>query len=213
MFKIAHRGYTKRFPDNSFGAFQDAYYNEFDMIELDIQLDKYDNIIIIHDHIINEQYINTMSIYDIRNYYPDTLLLSTFFEYFNYKNIKLYFDLKGSKKLAHILHNFLQNNNIVLDNIWFASFNIHHLEILSQKKCYKMGLITDNIYTTELLQHFISKYNIQFVCFSWIVLDKDNIEFLRNKKVLTFAYTLKDKDILPIVQEYNIDGIVTDIMF
>ena len=109
MLKIAHRGYTKLFSDNSFGAFQDAYYNKFDMIEIDIQLDKYDNIIIIHDHIINQQYINTMSIYDIRDYYPDTLLLSTFFEHFNYKNIKLYFDLKGSNKLAHILHEFLQN--------------------------------------------------------------------------------------------------------
>ena len=213
MLKIAHRGYTKHHHDNSFGAFIAAYNRGFDMIELDIQLDKNDNIIIFHDEFIGNQYVRNMSFYDIHNLHPHAILLSTFFTYFNYTHIKLYFDLKGSKKLAYILHDFLQQNNIILDNIWFASFNIQHLDVLVEKGGYKLGLITDNIYNNELLQLFIQKYDIKFVCFSWTVLDKDSVEYLKSKRVSTFIYTLKNHSILPIVQEYNIDGIVSNIWF
>ena len=40
MLKIAHRGYTKCHEDNTLCAFNDAIYHNFDMIEIDIQLDK-----------------------------------------------------------------------------------------------------------------------------------------------------------------------------
>ena len=78
----------------------DAIYHKFDMIELDIQLDKEDNIIIFHDQFIGTTPVNNMTIQEIRSNYPDILLLSTFFELFNYKQIRLYFDMKGSEKLS-----------------------------------------------------------------------------------------------------------------
>lgn len=75
MLKIAHRGYTKHHHDNSFGAFIAAYNRGFDMIELDIQLDKNDNIIIFHDEFIGNQYVRNMSFYDIHNLHPHAILL------------------------------------------------------------------------------------------------------------------------------------------
>ena len=52
MLKLAHRGYTKQYEDNSLEAFQEALIHNFDMIELDIQLTKDDEIIIFHDQFI-----------------------------------------------------------------------------------------------------------------------------------------------------------------
>ena len=212
MLKIAHRGYTKDHPDNSMNAFHNAIKNGFDMIELDIQLDKEDNIIIFHDPFIGTTPVNNMTIQEIRSNCPHVLLLSTFFEHFNYKQIRLYFDMKGSEKLAYVLHDFLVKHSIVLDKIWFASFNIRHLNILHKIGSYKIGLISDNIYTTELLDYFIEKCGIQFICFSWTVLHKETIEYLKIKRVSTFTYTLKDIAFLPVVQEYGVHGIVSDIL-
>lgn len=213
MLKIAHRGYTKHHPDNSIGAFQDAITHNFDMIELDIQLDKEDNIIIFHDQLIENRFVNTMTLQEIHIHYPNVVLLSTFFKKFDYTKIALYFDLKGSDELSYILHEFLKKQKIILDKMWFASFNINHLDILREKGDYKLGIISDNIFNKHLLRYFINKYDVWFVCFSWTVLDKDSIEFLHSKGVSTFIYTLTDKSVLPIVQEYNLDGIVSDILF
>jgi glycerophosphoryl diester phosphodiesterase len=213
MLKIAHRGYTKYNEDNSLNAFNDAVNYNFDMIELDIQLDKNNNIIIMHDSHINYSFIENMSYNEILKQYPKTLLLSTFFKKFNYSKIMLYFDLKGSDKLAEILHKFLKTNNINTKNIWFASFNINHIDILYNKnKNYNFGLITDNSFTLDIISYITEKYNIQFVCFHWSMLNKQTIQFLKEKKIKIFAYTLISNKQLPYIYKFNIDGIVSDIL-
>jgi len=214
MLKIAHRGYTKHHEDNSLQAFYDAIRYKFDMIELDIQLDKYNNIIIMHDIHINYQFIEHLSYNEIKQQFPNTLLLSTFFDTFDYTNTKLYFDLKGGDKLGKILHHFLIQHNINIENIWFASFNMNHIDFLQNaNRQYKLGLITDNLFTLDIMQNIISKYNIQFVCFFWVLLDNQMIEFLKTNNIMTFVYTLKDIKLLPWIQKHNIDGIVTDILY
>ena len=59
----------------------------------------------------------------------------------------------------------------------------------------------------------ISKYNIQFVCFFWVLLNDKMVSFLKSNNIMTFVYTLKDLKLLPWIQKYNIDGIVTDIYY
>ena len=212
MLKIAHRGYTKNHSDNSLQAFYDAILHNFDMIELDIQLDKNKNIIIMHDIHINYELVENMYYEEIKYHYPNTLLLSTFFEKFNYKSIKLYFDLKGKNELATILHEFVLEHNIDIGNIWFASFNLNHIDILqSANSNYKLGLITDNLFTLEIMNDIISKYKIKFVCFLWVLLNTQLISFLKKNNIMTFVYTLKETEMLPWIQKYNIDGIVSDI--
>ena len=78
---------------------------------------------------------------------------------------------------------------------------------------YKLGLITDNLFTLDIMQNIISKYNIQFVCFFWVLLNDKMVSFLKSNNIMTFVYTLKDLKLLPWIQKYNIDGIVTDIYY
>ena len=214
MLKIAHRGYSKHHKENTLSAFNDALNNNFDMIELDIQLDKNNKIIIMHDTHIDYIPVKSMIYSDMIKHNPDLLLLSTFFQKFKYTDIKLYFDLKGCDKLAEILHNFLVKYNINTEKIWFASFNINHLDILyKENKEYKLGLITDNNFTLDIITYIISKYNIQFVCFQWSMLNKQCVNMLKYKQVMVFVYTLENEKLLPLLNKYDINGIVTDILY
>ena len=75
MLKIAHRGYTQDYNGNTLNAIKSAIDNKCDMIELDIQLDKYNNIILFHDIYLNNRLVNTLSYREIKYEVPDLLTL------------------------------------------------------------------------------------------------------------------------------------------
>ena len=217
MWKIAHRGYCKSFKGNTLKSIEEAINNDFHIIEIDIQLDKNNNIILFHDTYINNKLVKDMTIDEIQQQYPDVILLKTMmkalFLHCKNKNIKLYFDLKGCDNLAHELHDFFIKKNLNLADFFIGSFNIHHLEILSKKnKNYNLGLITDNNFTIDIIYYIISKYNLTFVCFHWLILNKNIIQFLKSKQLYTFCYTLSDEN-KDFIFKYELDGIVSDILF
>lgn len=212
MIKISHRGYCDDAKENTLKAIQDAM-KSFDMIEIDIQLDKDNNIIVFHNTFVEKLYIYTLHYKEIKRQYPELLLLKDLFKNIEYKNIKLYFDLKGENKLADELHSFIIKNNIDITNIWFGSFNINHLEILSKKELdYKLGLITNNDFTIDILSYISSKYNLKFICFDWLILNKNIIQFLKSKQINVFCYTLNNEN-KNFIFDYKVDGVVTDILF
>ena len=54
MIKVyAHRGYSGRFPENTMLAFQEAAKTGCDGIELDVQLTKDGQLVVIHDETID----------------------------------------------------------------------------------------------------------------------------------------------------------------
>ena len=68
MWQIGHRGFPDKFGDNNMVSFTEAHRIGFDMIELDIQLDKHDNIMIMHDIHIDYQFVETMSYEEIMSH-------------------------------------------------------------------------------------------------------------------------------------------------
>lgn len=50
---IAHRGYSAKFPENTMIAFHEAEYANADGIELDVQLSKDGEVVVIHDEKLN----------------------------------------------------------------------------------------------------------------------------------------------------------------
>jgi len=49
FLKIAHRGYSERYPENTLLAFEEAIRSGADMIELDVRLSRDGHIVVIHD--------------------------------------------------------------------------------------------------------------------------------------------------------------------
>lgn len=50
---IAHRGYSAKFPENTMKAFREAEYANADGVELDVQLSKDGEVVVIHDEKLN----------------------------------------------------------------------------------------------------------------------------------------------------------------
>ena len=53
FMKIAHRGYSARYPENTLVAFAKAVEAGADMIELDVRLSKDRRLVVIHDERID----------------------------------------------------------------------------------------------------------------------------------------------------------------
>ena len=211
--KIAHRGYCLNHKSNTMGAFHDAVSHGFDMIEMDLQLNKNNDIIVMHDTFINGKEVCMQEYSDLKWNNPELLLLEVFFQLFDYTKTKIYFDMKGDKELAHILHKLIVKMNIDTTNIWFASFNMKHIDILNcSDKEYQLGYITDNIMTQDILHSITDKYALKFVCFQWEMLDHETIDELHKRDVLVFIYTLQNIHTLDCLKKYSIDGIVSDII-
>ena len=99
ILKIAHRGFISRYPDNSLPAFKAAIQEGFDMIEMDLQLTRKNEIILFHDRHMNGYPIESYSYEEIKRINSNVILLKDlFFNFPNYKNMKLYFDLKGKEE-------------------------------------------------------------------------------------------------------------------
>lgn len=53
MYTLAHRGLSRRFPENSLVAFKEALKSEFDGVETDVQMTKDGQLVLLHDAKIN----------------------------------------------------------------------------------------------------------------------------------------------------------------
>jgi glycerophosphoryl diester phosphodiesterase len=210
--KIAHRGYCINYHSNTLNSIKDAINNNFDMIEIDIQLDKNNNIIVYHDIHYKDKLIENYSYNELKKEIPDLLLLSHLFKNINYKDVKIYLDLKGSDKLSYELHSLFTKMNIDTTNIWLASFNLNHIDILNKMDRYNLGLISENNYTLDMLTYLTSKYNFSFIAFAWTVLNEQTIQFLKSRNIKIFTYTINQLYQINFIKHYGVDGIITDIL-
>ena len=213
MHLIAHRGYSDLHKDNTMEAFNAAIENNFDIIELDIQLTKDNRIIIYHDININDKFVRNLNLDEIQKFDSDIMTLEYFFSNININKINVYLDVKGSDFICVYLHNILKNIKRN-DKILIGSFNLKLLERLYQQDdTYNLGIITENVLPEEIYKHYIATINIAFVSFHWTVLDNKTLRYLHMNNVLAYSYTCKNDNIKKFIMEYDIDGIVSNYKF
>jgi glycerophosphoryl diester phosphodiesterase len=208
IISIAHRGYSLNSLDNSLGAFREAIELGFDMIELDIQFCKSNDIIVFHDSYIDNKFIKDMTLEEIRAYVPNVLTLYDFFQNIDINKVKINIDIKGNVEIIDPLIDLLTENVINLDNIIITSFNLNHLKLIGERIIVKKGLITENIFDTSRLVNILN--NIQYLVISWSMLDEKTIKYAHSLGIKVFAYTVKNEMILNHILKYKVDGIVSD---
>jgi|SRR6056300_246136 len=211
MLKIAHRGYSYKYKDNSIEAFIGAIEEGFDMIELDIQLCKDDEIIIFHDIMIHDREIKNMTLIELEEI--GIISLNTFFKLVDTLFIEVYLDLKGSDRIAEKLIEFIHTNSkdIYLPNILIASFNRNMLHIIKKSNIHvRLGYITNSNYTEH--EWNMLTYIVDFVSISLEQLNHETLNYLHTLKKHVFAYTCHNFNELKYIQQFNIDGIVSNIV-
>ena len=206
---IAHRGYSGKYPDNSYSSIRAAYDRNFNMIEIDIQTCKTGELIIYHDLMISGTLVSELPLKEILKKNKKILTLKKFFDSFPYRSKELYFDLKGDIKTAYHLFVFLKTWEIDTSNMLACSFNRKHLDILEQKMPeLKRGFITENILSNSMLEELIP--HIHFLCLHYTALDKEMIEFCKKRGIIVFTYTMNNNAVLNYMQRFSIDGIITN---
>jgi len=209
ILSIAHRGYSSKYKDNSWSAFNNVKKKGFDMIEIDIQLCKSGEIIIYHDTFLKNKQISTLTLAEIKKKKKSIITLQEFFEYFDSNIQPVYLDMKGGEELAHRLFCFLKTYAINLTNIICCSFNKRHIDYLKLKiPELKVGFITSNILNTEDLENYTK--NIDALIIEWNMLDNDTIKFCRQKEISVYTYTMKGIDSFNYIKNFNVDGIISN---
>lgn len=210
---IAHRGFTLK--DNSIQAFNRAFGMGFDMIELDIQICK-DDIVIYHDLTFNNKFVSELTYKEMKSFDCDIINFDYFIKNFSYEAIDIYIDIKGSDLVIEKIFEYITKNNINTSTFYFASFNLNHLKKIQLFKSrsqfnFKIGFITQNSFNINILNSIIK--DIDFIVYELDYLNHLEIDFLKKNNITVYVYTLKNEIYLKKLQNYNIDGIVSDIFF
>lgn len=210
-FKIAHRGLSQGFEDNSKIAFEKAIEYKFDMIELDIQLSKDVEIVVYHDTYYKNKYISDYTSDELKQ--DGFLLIEDFFDIVKGSSIKIFFDLKGDEKVVEkLIEKIKLCNHINYNDIYISSFNrLFHKEIFKCNLPIKIGFTTNTLFNKEEFTKLSE--NLDFVCLQWDILHKDTIEYCKHKNILVFSYTVHNDFILKHMRNFDVDGIVSNYFF
>lgn len=201
--KIAHRGYSDLFGDNNLKSFRKAIENNFDMLEIDLQLNKNNNIVIYHDSYIDHKLIKELNDDEIKKY--NILRLEDFFKEINIDKIEVILDLKDHGNIASKLIKFFDKNKISKHNIIVSTFNINYLKILKESD-FRLGYTTCN---NHINYEFIK--NIQYILIDFNIVSEDFISELKKNNKIVYCFTCKNKYELDILKNYKLDGIISNI--
>ena len=210
MLKIAHRGYSDVYGDNNMNSFQKAYEEGFDVIEMDIQLNKANELVIHHDLYKNGLFVSEMTHQQTRD--NSILFLKDVFEEFRYTNIILYLDLKGPEGVSDVLIKYIFQSDFPKNRLWVASFNKNHLyTFMCSPLKIALGFITSNNFYPHEIESIL--YDIDFVVCDINILSKSYLDNLKELKKGIFVYTGSNSFEIEYFKKFNVDGIISNILF
>lgn len=212
---IAHRGYGNNiYSDNSFEAYDNALNNNFDMIEMDVQLCKSGEVIIYHDIYIKNKLIRDMDYSDLHSIGIKTLK-DFLIEKYN-KNMNILLDIKGK-------HDYIVDKILILCNIfnvnysktYMSSFNkIVITDLIKYNKIYnyKLGLISDNNFYYDEIKYQLNKIDFISINFEMLIAcDEELLNQCKKKKIKIFVWTIRNLYQYELLQNMHIDGYISDI--
>lgn len=219
---ISHRGKIDKIDnqENNKKSIYNFIKSNAQMLEIDIQLTKDNQIILFHDQeIYNEKIINKNSYDLIKDY--DMILLKDVLNIIK-GNKSICLDIKNNEinekqidiffsELFFLLEQYFSIYQSDKKEIYICSFYdiyLNHILKNNKSKEYNIGIILDK---DNLNNFFYNKYSINdfdFISIDYTILD--SINFLIGK-IPIFCYTVNDiKDYLELSDKQYIKGIITD---
>ena len=210
--KISHRGYNAK--DNSKAALHNAVENGFDILEVDLHKTLDNEIILCHDMFIGTYNVEKTDLYTLKSIDSELLTLDELFTCFPPSKHKLYLDLKGTQiknSIAKLLIDYVRTHNICPKNIIVASFNLEYLrEVMISTLEFTIGFLTVNTFN-HLHYHPILN-GVHIIIINWFMLSEDTMSILSTFKKPIYVYTCKSNIDYQYIQQFSIDGIISDIV-
>jgi len=199
----AHRGLSKRYKDNSVESIREAIYENYDGVEIDVQLSKDYEIVLFHDLYINNKFIQDMLFSELRDL--GVISLRNLYDNLDLTTVNLIIDIKGiDRQIIEELKYFYRNKKH--NNIYFCSFNRDILLNLPYE--FKKGFIFENIFHKSEIEYLTRGFSC--VVIHWTCLNNEIIEFCKQKSIKTFTYTHKEECEIEYMKKFDVDYIITN---
>ncbi|WP_290489863.1 MULTISPECIES: glycerophosphodiester phosphodiesterase family protein [unclassified Aerococcus] len=228
---IAHRGYSKLFPENTMLAFKEAAKFDITGIELDVQLTSDGHVVICHDEMIDRTsngtgFIKDMTLAELKTFYfygkfqgqveenEDIQLptLGEFFEWFKPLDIMVNIELKTNifrydglvEKVNDLIQSFDLNDRVVL-----SSFQHHTMN--NAKKVnpdLKTGLLT----ISGILNpgDYMASHGHEFYHPFFMTLESEDFDNLAANKIGINTYTVNRAEDMEKLINAKVTNIITD---
>lgn len=230
MTKVyAHRGYSGRYPENTMLAFREAEKTGCGGIELDVQLTKDGQVVVIHDETIDRTTDGTGHVIDftleeLRKFNAAARWegkfgfepIPTFEEYcawaagtdiFTNIEIKtgIYFYEAIEEKTLELIRKYG-----LTDRVMFSSFNHSSISILRK--------LAPEIPCGALVEHdglrnpgyYCEKMDFQAFHPGWKCLPKEDVDSCKAHGIQLNIWTVNDMDNLERLVEWGVDGLITN---
>ncbi len=229
MKVFAHRGYSGRYPENTMLAFKKAYECGCDGIELDVQLTKDGEVVIIHDETLERTtngigFVKDMTLSEIKKLNANKLFASnvefveipTLNEYLSWvkdTNLITNIEIKSSifyyeeleEKSLNLVKKFNLENKII-----FSSFNHSSITLLKKiAPSIPCGALVENEGLGNA-GYYCRKFGFEYYHPGWKNLNYDDVISCRNYNIPINVWTVNDMNILEKMCEWNVDGIITN---
>jgi glycerophosphoryl diester phosphodiesterase len=215
---IAHRGVTRNKQENTLPAFQEAFSEGADGLEIDVRLSKDEKPIIFHDEdtsrlfqksleIKNTTYSELKTLGNKENRIP---LLDEVLDFLP-KNKHCYIEIKSDAKTVP----FLDKLKIEKNNITFLSFDKNVIAALKNRFPNKLAF--QNFHTLQIERYgikkileFYKKGNSDGLSIDIRNLSNKTIDKLLEKKIDLIIWTLNSMGRFKELSKKNVRAIITD---
>lgn len=226
MIKLAHRGYSDKYPENTMLAFKKAIEGNFDGIETDVHLTKDNYLVLIHDEKINRTsngkgYIKDLTYqelcnynfnYHFKEYNVKIPLLEELLDYCIDKDIILNLEIKTDKihyqDIEKKVYEMVKKKGM-LKQVIFSSFCLDSLLKLREiDSTLYLGYLFENNYLIN--KELVLKYKFNAAHPKYIFLNEQEIKDYNEANVDVNTWTVNDFEIMDFLVEAGVRTIITN---
>ncbi len=215
---IAHRGYSKKFPENTLSAFAAAIESHCDMIELDVHFSQDKEIVVIHDYHLGRtikakgsvdsytlfqlRSLGVPSLRDVFSLVNNRVQINVEIKHESLKSSALYQEM--GEKILSLIEEFKNINHVLI-----SSFDEQMLRVLRNLNAQiRLGILEDRWEHTKVnLAREISAYSYHP---DHHHLDQEKIQQLHSMDLKVFPYTLNTFRLFKKFYDLEVDGIITN---
>ena len=223
MKRLAHRGYSDLFPENTMSAFEKAAYSSFEGIETDAQMTKDGVLVLLHDDKINRTsdgkgVLRHMTFKEARQYNYNNKMdieeqiptLDSLLTLLDSTDKLLNIEIKDtvSVGLEEKLRDIIMKHHMT-DRIYFSSTSLDRL-------LHMRALMPDSYYALIVLRGYkkckqaVIDHHLDGIHSRYSYLTHED---LKNRHIKIGAWTIKEKEQYDFFKKEDIDFIFTNGLF
>jgi glycerophosphoryl diester phosphodiesterase len=228
---IAHRGYSSIAPENTISSISSAINNGFKMIEIDVQLSKDGELMVIHDFNINrvsdgrgkvnKYNVGELKKYDVGKWFNPKYRgdnIPTLEEVFILCKGRILIDIEIKiplyfkchhlliKKLTDLIEKYEMHNSVII-----SSFDKNILKYFSLDNAnIPLAFLADNFFTLMASFRLLKKYKLFGLILNHKIINWNIIKRVHNSGMFIFVYTVNNYGRAIQLKEMGVDGIISN---